>query len=70
MTLPEHAPSSFRPLIVNLSGAPAQPAPVAPPMKPPPPITEPEPDRLPDEAPLPNPDESDRPAKTVACSHA
>jgi hypothetical protein len=36
-----------------------------PPMTPPAPIDEPEPDRLPDEAPLPNPDESDNPPKSV-----
>lgn len=50
----------------DVSGAPIQPEPVAPPMTPPPPIGEPEPDRLPDEAPVPNPDENDRPAKTAA----
>lgn len=49
----------------TVGGAPAQPEPVAPPVTPPPPVGEPEPDRLPDEAPLPNPDENDSPAKTM-----
>lgn len=44
---------------------PDQPPMPAPGWKPVPPITEPEPDRLPDEAPVPNPDENDEPAKHV-----
>ncbi|EJB04123.1 hypothetical protein GGI64_002476 [Rhizobium leguminosarum] len=44
---------------------PDQPPMPAPGWKPVPPITEPEPDRLPDEAPVPNPDENDEPARHV-----
>ena len=44
---------------------PDQPPMPAPGWKPVPPITDPEPDRLPDEAPVPNPDENDEPAKHV-----
>ncbi|MGR4843745.1 hypothetical protein ACIPSK_14185 [Rhizobium sp. LARHSG275] len=42
---------------------PDQPPMPAPGWKPVPPIKEPEPDRMPDEAPVPNPDENDEPAK-------
>lgn len=59
----------FTPRDPLLAVEPSQPQPVPPPMTPPPPIDEPEPDRLPGDAPVPNPDENDRPAKTMAPGH-